>query len=185
MYNSLVTTKGFYNHRFCNTSHEQRPVKIEFSFEESKPISPLIRNVQPRVRWPSANEPKLKLNNFNERGKQFYMETPKMNDVSRQSQSAVGCRLNTNEFRATYSRWICSPLQQASNTVETTKGFYTLKYIGEHNQQIGVLTKKLSMISSPKKGNNKRIRSYTPSIVINNQYIVNKYLIPRRLGEHN
>jgi hypothetical protein len=51
--------------------------------------------------------------------------------------------------------------------VETAKGFYTLKYIGEHNQQIGVLTKKLSMMATEKK-KSKRIRSYTPSIVIDN-----------------
>ncbi|CAK89534.1 unnamed protein product (macronuclear) [Paramecium tetraurelia] len=185
MYNSLVTSKGFYNHRFCSNNQKQKPIKVDFSFEESKPISPspLIRNIQHRQIWPSANQPKIKLNNFNEKGKQFYMETPKMNDVQR-SHSAHGCRPNSSEFRATYSRWVCSPLQQASNTVEPMKGFYTLKYMGEHNQQIGVLSKKLSMIASSKK-DNKRRRSYTPSIVINNQYIVNKYLISRKLGEHN
>ncbi|CAD8195054.1 unnamed protein product [Paramecium octaurelia] len=183
IYINKIASKGFYNHRFCSSSHKQKPVKIDFSFQESKPISPKIRNIQPKQNWPSANQPKIKLNNFNERGKQFYMETPKMNNVSR-SHSAHGCRPNTSEFRATYSRWICSPLQQASNTVEPMKGFYTLKYIGEHNQQIGVLSKKVSMKASPKK-DSKRIRSYTPSIVINNQYVVNKYLISRKLGEHN
>ena len=68
--NQLIS-KGVYNHRFCHSNEEQKPFKIEFSFEEIKPISPLIRNIQPRIRWPSANQSRIKLNNLNERGKLF------------------------------------------------------------------------------------------------------------------
>lgn len=160
--NSLVSfsqlTKGIYKHRYApsvtQAFSDPKPPKIDFTFEEIKSITPLVYAPKPRVRWPSAYKAKIKLYNFDSKGQYIHDTVSQVTPprtIPVQNRSFQG-RLedfirDMKETKRSGERWVGTPQKiiihnQRPQSSETMKGFYTIKYIGELNDQLGVLSKK-------------------------------------------
>ncbi|CAD8120819.1 unnamed protein product [Paramecium sonneborni] len=139
----MLLNKGIYKHQYCLSHHSNPdPIKIIFHFEESQPISPLIKMPFQKIQWLQTKFPSIKNKNQN-------------NQPQTQKQ-----KVNLKKYHS----------KMPTQVQSTPTSPFTI-ILRTNNR-------------SPIEFDNSNTKTVRYEQFQHKQYLVNKYLAPRKLGLH-